>query len=105
MTSFWQTEVNLPSVHQDLYNRFLSTVYRFRDRIYPQDYAYSKDADVWEIIRRDPRIYQVTNQRLHAVVGRDWHIEPGDENLKGIASDALKLTIEQISGYYAGYTV
>lgn len=28
----------------------------------------------------------------------------GDENLKGIATDALKLTIEQISGYYAGYT-
>lgn len=27
-----------------------------------------------------------------------------DGNLKGIASDALKLTIEQINGYYAGYT-
>jgi hypothetical protein len=28
----------------------------------------------------------------------------GDEKLKGVASDTLKLVIEQISGYYAGYT-
>ena len=27
----------------------------------------------------------------------------GDEKLKGIASDALKLTIEHINSYYAGY--
>src|SRR3990167_5135156 len=92
--------VNLPSVHQDLYNRFLSTVYRFRDRIYPQDYAYSKDADVWEIIRRDPRIYQVTNQRLHAVVGRDWHIEPGDEGeIHARAAAVLKDALHCISNF------
>lgn len=27
----------------------------------------------------------------------------GDEKLKGVASDAMKLVLEQISGYYAGY--
>ena len=27
----------------------------------------------------------------------------GDEKLKGVASDAMRLVLEQISGYYAGY--
>lgn len=27
----------------------------------------------------------------------------GDEELKGVASDAMRLVLEQVSGYYAGY--
>lgn len=81
----------------DLYTQALSSIWSFYDRVRDPSYALAQDVDVWEVIRRDPKIYQGTTERLHAVAGPDWRVFPFNNSkdrrdmlLAKVAEDALR---------------
>lgn len=67
------------SVTQDLYAQALASSY-LTYRVFDPDYASSKDADLYEKVRRDPIIAKAIDTRLHGVAGRQWRIMPGGDD-------------------------
>lgn len=81
----------------DLYTQALSSIWSFYDRVRDPSYALAQDVDAWEVMRRDPKIYQGTTERLHAVAGPNWRVFPFNNSrdrrdmlLAKICEDAIR---------------
>lgn len=60
----------------DLYSQALSAIYSYWDRVRDPSYALAQDIDIYEIMQRDPKIFQGVQDRLTSVAGPDWRIYP-----------------------------
>lgn len=88
------------SVNQDLYAYALASVYESGWRVYDPDYALSRDADIYEKVRRDPVINHAIQQRLHMVAGHKWIIEPrGEAPADKQAAKILTELVEEIPNF------
>lgn len=80
------------SYNTDLYSYALSAVYQFWDRVRDPSYALFQDVDIWEVLQRDPKVYQIIQQRLHDVAGPEWHVEPHNNS-----KDPADKTVAQVT--------
>ena len=90
------------SVNDIIYDYALSSSYS-STYVYDPDFALAKDADIWEVVRRDPVIFS-SMDRCNKSVVRPYHVEPpmgskekNDKQLASIVEDA----IQQISMFDA----
>lgn len=58
----------------DLYSYALSAIWQFWDRVRDPSYALAQDVDIWEIMRRDPKVRQGVQERLTSVAGPDYRV-------------------------------
>ena len=84
------------SVTTDLYSHALTAIWEFWDRVRDPSYALSQDVDIYEIMLRDPKVYQIIQERLHSVAGPEWRCFPfnnargeADKKRAQVAEDAL----------------
>lgn len=82
------------SVNDLIYDYALSSSYR-STYVYDPDFALAKDADIWEVVRRDPVIFSAIDRRAKGIV-RPYHVEPpmgskekSDKRMAAIVEDAL----------------
>lgn len=59
-----------------LYSDALNAVWQLWDMITDPSYALSQEVDLWEIIQRDPKVYQGIQQRLSDIAGPKWRVFP-----------------------------
>jgi len=80
-----------------LYAQALSAIYQFYDQTRDPSYALSQDVDIYEIMMRDPKIFQGVQERLLSVAGPNWRVfafnnskDPADIALAKLVDDALR---------------
>lgn len=59
-----------------MYADAISSVWAWWDLIADPSYALREDLDIWEVMQRDPKVYQGVQQRLNAIAGREWRVMP-----------------------------
>lgn len=79
-----------------LYSDALNAVWQLWDMITDPSYALSQEVDLWEIIQRDPKVYQGIQQRLTDIAGPKWRVQPfnnskrpADKLVAGLMDDAF----------------
>lgn len=85
------------SYQTDLYSQALSAIYSYWDRVRDPSYAMSHDVDIYEIMSRDPKVFQGIQDRLTSVAGPDWRVfpfnnskDPNDIALAKLVDDAFR---------------
>lgn len=80
-----------------LYSQALSAIYAFYDQTRDPSYALAQDVDIYEIMMRDPKIFQGVQERLLSVSGPNWRVfafnnskDPADIALAKLVDDALR---------------
>lgn len=78
------------SIHGDIYNWALTSVYRGDRRVYDPSYALSRDPNIYAMMRRDPNIELALTKRATMVAGREWTVEPASEDKADVRKAALQ---------------
>lgn len=80
-----------------LYAQALSAIYQFYDQTRDPSYALAQDVDIYEIMMRDPKIFQGVQERLLSVAGPNWRVfafnnskDPADIAIAKLVDDALR---------------
>lgn len=84
--------LNRPNQAPWLYTWALSAAYRSGTWLYDPDFASLQETEIWEKLNRDPVFRQGVAQRSHAVAGRQWMIQPFDQDDKQCVEAAKIMT-------------
>jgi hypothetical protein len=75
------------NIYQEFFNHNLSAAWR-RQKLYDPSYPDTRDADIWEVVRRNSTVLAGVMQRGHRVAGPQWRLAPADHlpvNVKAAA--------------------
>lgn len=91
------------NVQQDLYARALSARYQPGVRVYDPSFALLQDANIYEKIKRDAKIFAALHQRKQKIVGRSWSVQPsGDTDLHKLAAKVTEAQLKRIRKFTSG---
>jgi len=74
------TELRIRNQSQQLYNRALSQAWRNNIQIWDPSIWQNRDPDVEEKMLRDADIAHAVGYRRHMIAGKDWQMQPKNEN-------------------------
>lgn len=87
------------NIYQEFFNHNLASAWR-RQKLYDPSYPDTRDADIWEVVRRNSTVLAAVMQRGHRVAGPNWRIAPIDHmdaNVRAAAvMEALLRRIDNI---------
>jgi len=87
---------------QSLYVHSLTNAMIHGWRIYDPSYSLNRDYEVYEKLRRDTNIQHATTYRKHLVAGREWNVEPADDqDINKRAAAIIEDLIRRIPGFAA----
>ena len=76
MASSYPDSLSHASRNSLIYSDAISAVYAWWDLIADPSYALREDINTWDVMLRDPQVYQGVQQRLNAIAGREWKVMP-----------------------------
>ena len=76
MASSYPDSLSHASRNTLIYSDAISAVWAWWDLIADPSYALREDINTWDVMLRDPQVYQGVQQRLNAIAGREWKVMP-----------------------------
>lgn len=88
---------------QELYTSALESLWQSFSEVHPISYALREDIDAWERCLKNGAFYQGVQQRLHEVVGDEWHCYPPNNSQEGVDIQAARICedgLRNIRGFF-----
>jgi len=84
----------------DLYSQALAGLYHNEWQILEPSFAQEKEANVWELIQRDPTIMQAIMQRRSIIAAKSWQVVAATKDEADVLlADIVRETIEGMEGF------